>query len=419
MIYLNILVKTLQRLMDKDMGWNINKIKGAWLLTVWAFCLCISTTATARYAAVVMNAHTGQVIHQEHPDKVTHPASLTKMMTLYKVFQALKNGALSFNQELHVSQFAANQAPCKLGLRAGQTIKVKDAMMGMITKSANDAAVVLAEALGGTESKFAQHMTAEAKKLGMHHTHFKNASGLPNKQQVTTARDMAKLSQALIHHFPHYYGYFAAKDFQFKGQKHKNHNHLLGEVIGYGNGGPIVIDGIKTGFINASGFNLAASAKHDKQRLIGVVMGGDNRHWRDRRMKQLLVWGFGVEEDAPRIMNASMATGNAFMAPPPPPKFGKPAVGKKGKKATSASAQGKKSKGGKAKKQAKKKSTPKATKGKSKASNKGKKSKLKKKQPPKKTKKAGRKKTKGKGKKTKRKTQKTPSPAKKGKGKKK
>ena len=317
------------------MGWIFSKMQGARLLLAGLLCFCMALPANARYAAVVMDAHTGQVVHAEHPDKVIHPASLTKMMTLYKAFQALNQGRLTFKQQLPVSKFAAAQAPCKLGLRAGQTICVKDAMMGLITKSANDASVVLAEALGGTEAQFANQMTTQAKQLGMHHTLFKNSSGLPNRAQVTTARDMAKLSQALIRHFPDYYGYFAAKDFHFKGQRHHNHNHLLGEVIGYGHGGPIVIDGIKTGFVNASGFNLAASAKHSNQRLIGVVVGGENRHWRDRRMKQLLSWGFGVVEGQPRLIQAS-ALGNA---PPPimglstPPKtYGKSAV-KRWKKA--------------------------------------------------------------------------------------
>ncbi len=340
------------------MGWFFKKKQGAWLLFVGLLSFCLNLPASARYAAVVMDAHTGQMVHAEHPDKIIHPASLTKMMTLYKAFQALSQGRLTFKQQLPVSKFAAGQAPCKLGLRAGQTVSVKDAMMGLITKSANDAAVVLAEALAGNEVQFAGQMTAQARQLGMNHTVFKNASGLPNRAQVSTARDMAKLSQALILHFPNYYGYFAAKDFHFKGQRHHNHNHLLGEVIGYGHGGPIIIDGIKTGFVNASGFNLAASAKHSNQRLIGVVVGGENRHWRDRRMKQLLSWAFGVVEGQPRIINAS-ATSNA---PPPimtlatPSKtYGKPAV-KRWKKATPKATAAAKPKAGKPKPQ---KATPK------------------------------------------------------------
>jgi len=256
----------------------------------------------AKYAAIVMDAATGSVIHQENPDKIIAPASLTKMMTLYKTFQALENGTLTLNQKLPISRHAANQAPCKLGLRAGRAISVQDAILGLITKSANDASVVLAETLAGTEAQFAVTMTSQARHLGMSRTIFRNASGLPNSQQVSTARDMARLSQSLIKHFPRYYRHFATKVFTYQGASHRNHNHLLGEVIGYGNG-PIVIDGIKTGFTNAAGFNLAASAKHGNQRLIGVVVGGENRHWRDRRMKQLLSWGFGVEgTKAPKLM---------------------------------------------------------------------------------------------------------------------
>ncbi len=345
--------------MDKDMGLGLFRDLGVRLLLISVFFLCLKGPAHARYAAIIMNAHTGQIIHQENPDKITHPASLTKMMTLYKAFQALANGKLTFNQLLPVSRHASCQAPCKLGLRAGQTIKVKDAMMALITKSANDAAVVLAEALGKTESQFAIQMTAQAKQLGMRHTVFKNASGLPNYQQVTTARDMAKLSQALIQHFPNYYGYFSARDFQFKGKSHRNHNHLVGEVIGYGKNGPVIVDGIKTGFINASGFNLAASAKHSKDRLIGVVMGGDNRHWRDRRMKQLLTWAFGVEESTPCLINASASIGERGVPPPHPPQsFGKKAVKQKKKKPHIKKGKQKASKKNKAKPKAKKKTKP-------------------------------------------------------------
>ena len=259
----------------------------------------------AKYAAIVMDAGTGKVIHAESPDKSIKPASLTKMMTLYLTFQALENGRLTLDQMLPVSRHAANQSPCKLGLRPGKTIRVQDAILGLITKSANDASVVLAEALAGTEGKFASIMTGQARHLGMSRTVFRNASGLPNAQQVSTARDMARLSQALIHHFPGYYRHFATKVFTYQGVAHRNHNHLVGEVIGYRNGETITIDGVKTGFTNASGFNLAASAKHGNQRLIGVVVGGQNRHWRDRRMKQLLSSAFGVkDEKPPRLMNA-------------------------------------------------------------------------------------------------------------------
>jgi D-alanyl-D-alanine carboxypeptidase len=266
--------------------------------------LLLSHPLEAKYAAIVMDAGTGKVIHAEAPDKPIKPASLTKMMTLYLTFQALEKGTLTLNQRLPISRHAANQSPCKLGLRPGNTIRVQDAILALITKSANDASVVLAEALAGTEVKFASIMTSQAHTLGMSRTIFKNASGLPNAKQVSTARDMARLSQALIRHFPSYYGHFATKVFTYQGVAHRNHNHLVGEVIGYGNA-PIVIDGVKTGFTNASGFNLAASAKHGNQRLIGVVVGGENRHWRDRRMKQLLSSAFGVKgAKPPKLLKA-------------------------------------------------------------------------------------------------------------------
>lgn len=259
----------------------------------------------AKYAAIVIDAATGQVIHQDKANERRHPASLAKMMTLFKTFQALDSGALTKHQLLRVSKHAASQAPGKLGLRFGQTIRVHDAIMSLITKSANDAAVVLAEHLaGGTEVKFASMMTHQAQQLGMTQTVFKNASGLPNPHQVTTAHDMAKLSQALIKYFPHHYKHFATKAFSYKGMTHRNHNQLVGQVIGYKEE-PIIVDGIKTGLTNASGFNLAASAKHKGRRLISVVMGGANRQWRDQRVKRLLVQGFQAAS-TPRLMQASL-----------------------------------------------------------------------------------------------------------------
>lgn len=236
------------------------------------------------YSSIVMDAHTGRVLFSEQPDAVTYPASLTKMMTLYLVFEALESGKITIRQKMKVSKRASRQSPSKLYLKPGETITVYDAILALMTKSANDVAVVVGEALGGSEDNFALMMTQKAKKLGMKQTQFKNASGLPNKGQTTSARDMAILSNALYHHYPRYYKHFQTKFFNYKGQSLRNHNGLLGKVEG--------VDGIKTGFIFASGWNLAASAVRSGQRVIAVVLGGKSRVWRDKRVEELLEYGF-------------------------------------------------------------------------------------------------------------------------------
>lgn len=234
----------------------------------------------ATYAAMVVDSSTGRVMHAENEHRITYPASLTKMMTLYLMFEALENGRLKINKKLKVSKLATQQPPTKLHLKAGSTILVSDVIMGLLTKSANDAAVVAGEALGGSETNFAKMMTLKARKLGMNNTTFRNASGLPNRNQVTTAHDMVVLSRALHKHFPRYYNYFKTRVFKFRGQLHNNHNHLLGKVQG--------VDGIKTGFINDSGWNLAASAVRNGKRIFAVVLGGKSRVWRDSRMTKLI-----------------------------------------------------------------------------------------------------------------------------------
>ena len=206
------------------------------------------------------------------------------MMTLYMVFDALEHGTWSLNRKLPVSAAAAAQPPSKLGLRRGQTIKTEDAILALVTKSANDVAVVLAEALGGTESNFAKLMTAQARRLGMSRTTFRNASGLPDTGQVTTARDMALLAMALIRDFPQHYSYFSTRSFAFNGARHGNHNRLLGNYSG--------ADGIKTGYIRASGYNLVASARRGGRRVIGVLLGGQTAAQRNRKMASLLDVGF-------------------------------------------------------------------------------------------------------------------------------
>lgn len=245
------------------------------------FCFFHASNLLARKdASIVICAETGKIHHEHQADAITHPASLTKMMTLYMTFKAIKEKKLSPHQTLPVSHHASKQAPSKLGLKPGSRLSVREAILALVTKSANDAAVVLAEALAGTEVKFAQIMTNQAKKLGMTETVFKNASGLPNMQQVTTARDMATLSRSLYKHFPDFFHLFKTQKFVHKGVVHGNHNKLLGKVEG--------LDGIKTGFINASGFNLAASVVRDNKRIIAVVMGGESAKLRDKKMVKLL-----------------------------------------------------------------------------------------------------------------------------------
>jgi D-alanyl-D-alanine carboxypeptidase len=240
--------------------------------------------AAARFASILLDGRTGQVLEESNADAITYPASLTKIMTLYMVFEALEKGKLRADQRFPVSQHAAAQAPSKLDLKAGETVAVQDLILALITKSANDAAVVIAEGMAGSEFEFARRMTKRARELGMSRTTFRNASGLPNPHQQTTARDMATLGRAMWRDHPRRYRYFATDEFVWKGQIHHNHNGLLGRYDG--------VDGIKTGFINASGFNLVASAERNGRRLIGVVMGGTTARGRDARMASLLDAGF-------------------------------------------------------------------------------------------------------------------------------
>lgn len=239
------------------------------------------------HESIVVDAATGRVLESHNADAETYPASLTKLMTLYLTFAALAHGKLKLDQRLPVSVHAAAQSPTKLGLRPGETITVRSAILGIVTRSANDAAVVLGEALGGNETNFAQMMNAEAQRLGMKRTRFENASGLPNPEQKTTARDMATLARALIRTFPQYYHFFSVREFDFHGQIIPGHDHLLGNYPG--------CDGMKTGFIRASGYNLVSSAVRDGHRVVGVVLGGKTYARRDREMRHLLNVAFAEE----------------------------------------------------------------------------------------------------------------------------
>ena len=232
----------------------------------------------------MIDADTGDVLSEYDADAVTYPASLTKMMTLYLTFDALERKQVTLDQAFTVSAHAAEQEPTKLDLEPGENVTVHDLILGLVTQSANDAAVVLAEGLAGSEAAFADRMTATAHAMGMESTNYHNASGLPDPLQRTTARDIAMLARHLYTDFPHEYAYFATEDFTFNGVTYSNHNHLMSSFDG--------MDGIKTGFIRASGFNLAASAVRNQRRLIGVVMGGQSPRARDLKMAALLNAGF-------------------------------------------------------------------------------------------------------------------------------
>jgi len=264
------------------------------------------------YASIVVDANTGEVLHAVNADTRAHPASTTKIMTLYLLFEAMERGKLRMETPLRVSEHAAAMAPSKLGVEAGRTVIVRDAMLALVTKSANDMAVVVAETLAGSEDAFAQLMTRRARALGMKNTTFTNASGLPDPDQVTTARDLATLGMAVLRDFPRQYQVFATRDFVYEGAVHNNHNKLLGRVDG--------VDGIKTGFIRASGFNLVASAERNGKRLVAVVLGGNAPGWRDTHMAQLLDKSFDKPFDKPTMMASAPAT---KAAEPPPQAKGK------------------------------------------------------------------------------------------------
>ncbi|MDF0494591.1 D-alanyl-D-alanine carboxypeptidase [Bradyrhizobium yuanmingense] len=240
----------------------------------------VSESSSPKFASIIIDANSGAVLQATSPDGIRHPASLTKIMTLYLLFERLESGKMKLDTEMPVSKHAADQDPTKLNLRAGQTIRVEDAIKGLVTRSANDASVVIAEAIAGSEDEFAQMMTRKARSLGMSRTVYRNANGLPNDEQVTTARDQATLGRAIQERFPRYYRYFATSTFNWRGQSIRNHNRLLGSVEG--------VDGIKTGYTRASGFNLVSSMRRGNRHLIGVVLGGRSGGSRDAIMRNLL-----------------------------------------------------------------------------------------------------------------------------------
>lgn len=262
----------------------------------FALTFVFSAPSHAKYASYVVDADTGEVLHALNHETRNYPASLTKMMTLYLMFDRLERKQWTLNTRLKVSKQAARQPASKLGLRAGTTIRVKDAIMALIVKSANDVATVVAENISGKERSFALKMTAKARSLGMSRTTFRNASGLPHRGQLSTAKDMSILARALMRDFPQFYHYFAKPSFRFQGKTYRSHNRLLKSYRG--------MDGLKTGYIRASGFNLASSATRNGRRIVGVVFGGRSSKQRNRHMANLLDKGFAKLAPAPQTVIA-------------------------------------------------------------------------------------------------------------------
>ncbi|MCK0210016.1 D-alanyl-D-alanine carboxypeptidase [Starkeya koreensis] len=253
------------------------------------------------YSHIVVDANSGRVLDAENADALRHPASVTKVMTLYLLFEQLESGKMRLNTPLRVSAYAASQQPSKLGVKAGSTIEVEDAIQALVTRSANDVAVVIAENISGDASTFAQLMTRRARQLGMSRTTFRNPNGLPNPQQVTTARDLAVLGRAVQERFPKYYGYFEERSFMYRGVAIRNHNRLLGRVEG--------VDGIKTGYTSASGFNLLTSVKTNGRYVIAVVLGGTSGASRDNKMVAL------INENLPRAAAGRQTVARMNTAP--------------------------------------------------------------------------------------------------------
>ena len=262
-------------------------------------------------SSIVVDGNSGAVLQSTNPDALRHPASLTKVMTLYLLFERLDSGKVRLDTPLKVSEHAADQSPTKLDLKPGSTITVEDAIKGVVTRSANDAAVTIAENLGGDEDGFAKMMTQKAHALGMTRTTYVNASGLPDDDQITTARDQALLGRAIQDGFPRYYKYFSTESFVYHGEAIRSHNHLLGSVEG--------VDGIKTGFTRASGFNLLTSVHRDNRHIVAVVLGGASAGARDARMRSLIeeyIHTASAERSAPALAEAGRDLRIAEAKPP-------------------------------------------------------------------------------------------------------
>ncbi len=265
-------------------------------------------------ASIVVDGNSGKVLQASNADAPRHPASLTKMMTLYLLFERLDSGKVKLTSEMPVSAHAAAQAPSKMGLKPGDTIQVENAIKAIVTKSANDVAVVIGEYLGGDEPSFGRMMTAKARSLGMAQTTYRNASGLPNDEQITTARDQALLGRALQDRFPNYFGYFNTRAFTFRGHTVRGHNRLLGSVDG--------VDGIKTGYIRASGFNIVTSVNRDNRHIVAVVFGGRTARARDAQVRNLIddtIKVAAVRRTAPPAGEGTAVAETKLPAKPPAP----------------------------------------------------------------------------------------------------
>jgi D-alanyl-D-alanine carboxypeptidase len=295
------------RAMTRRMGQSLGML-GA-ILALLSLSLGLASTgaeANSKFAAITVDARNGKVLFSASADSIRHPASLTKMMTLYVVFQELESGRLSLNSPIRMSPRAAGMAPSKLGVKPGKSITVETAIRALVVKSANDVAAAVAENIGGSEKDFARRMTSTARALGMSRTTFANASGLPNPKQVTTARDMATLGLRLMRDFPQYYPYFRTRSFVYQGRTITGHNRLLASYDG--------TDGIKTGYINASGFNLVSSVRRGDKRLVGVVLGGRTGASRDAYMKQMLSKNFGKARNGKTIAAIAGSSRGAIAA---------------------------------------------------------------------------------------------------------
>lgn len=276
----------------------MNALK-ALCLTVLCFGITVSAANAAEStSSIVIDAKSGNVLYANNADALRYPASLTKLMTLYIAFNALETGKLKMTDKLKVSKTAASRSPSKLGMPAGSYIDVKTLIEALIVKSANDCATVLAEALSPSEAEFAKLMTKTAHRLGMRHTTFKNASGLPNSAQKSTARDFAILGAAIYHHFPQYYHLFAMKQFTYNGMTYKGHNYLLNDSLG--------TDGMKTGYTAASGFNIVTSAQQGKHRVIAVTMGHKKVKDRDRNVSKMMELSLNHMKKNTHINTASL-----------------------------------------------------------------------------------------------------------------
>lgn len=264
--------------------------------------MCLGITTFSAHAAgtssIVIDAQSGNILYSDNAEMLRYPASLTKLMTLYITFNALETGKLKFSDKLKVSSTAASRSPSKLGMPVGSYIDVKTAVEALIVKSANDCATVLAEALSPNEAEFAKLMTKTAHKLGMHRTTFKNASGLPNSAQKTTAKDLAILGAAIYHHFPQYYHMFSLTEFQYNGMTYKTHNYLLNDSLG--------TDGMKTGYTAASGFNILTSAQQGKYRVIAVTLGHKKVKERDDSVSKMMEISLNYIQNSNRVNTSSL-----------------------------------------------------------------------------------------------------------------